>query len=159
MTESTPTCDEYSIEVPAPKDADNRKVPLDTKVMYNDSGDEFEVRRFTFSTGPYGPGWSVKVYDPSDGDQSEDRGNTLPLDFMYLEKPDSIKQLAEDLNRVWSAYDVSVRGFGDMPCHYDKNRGKYCNDCRLNSHGKMNCIDAMMADIVSRVNRLACDSE
>ena len=156
MTESTPTCDEYSIEVPAPKDADNRKVPLDTKVMYNASGDEFEVRRFTFSTGPYEPGWTVKVYDPSDGDTSYDRGNTLPLDFMHLEKPDSIKQLAEDLNRAW---DVSGKGCRYMPCYYDKDRGEHCNDCRLNSHGKMMCLDAMMADIVSRVNRLCGDAE
>lgn len=42
---------------------------------------------------------------------------------------------------------------------YDKDRGEYCNDCRLCSHGKMDCLDAMMADIVSRVNRLAGDSE
>lgn len=80
----------------------------------------------------------------------------LPANSMYLEKPDSLKQLAEDLNRAW---DVHGKGCMDMPCHYDKDRGEYCNDCRLCSHGKMNCLDAMMADIVSRVNRLAGDSE
>lgn len=159
MTDCVPTCSEYSIEVPAPKDAENRKVPLDTKVMYNDSGDEFEVRRLTFSTGPYNPGWFVKAYDPSDGDQSYDRGYTLPLGSMYLEKPDSIKQLAEDLNRAWDVGNAQEKGCRYMSCYYDKDRGAHCNDCRLNSHGKMTCFDAMMADIVSRVNRLAGDSE
>lgn len=152
----TPTCSEFSIEVPAPKDAENRKVPLDTKVMYNANGDELEVRWFTYSTGPYGPGWSVKVYDSSDGDPSDDRGYTLPLDSLNIEKPDSLKQLAEDLNRAWN---VHGKGCRDMPCRYDRDRGEHCNDCRLCSHGKLNCLDAMMADIVSRVNRLAGDSE
>ena len=72
------------------------------------------------------------------------------------ERPDSLKRLAEDLNRAWN---VHGKGYRDMPCHYDKDRGEYCNDCRLCSHGKMDCLDAMMADIVSRVNRLAGDSE
>lgn len=153
-----------TIEVMAPKDADGRNVPLDTKVMYDASGDEFEVRWFTFSTGPYGPGWHVKVYDPSDGDSSDDRGNTITLDFMHLEKPgsqkpDSLKQIAEDLNRSWDACNAHGKGCRYMPCYYDKDRGEHCNDCRLNSHGKMECFDSMMADIVSRVNRLAGDFE
>lgn len=88
MTDCVPTCSEYSIDVPAPKDAENRKVPLDTKVMYDASGNEFEVRWLTYSTGPYGQGWSVKAYDRSDGDSSDDRGYTLPLDSLNIEKPD-----------------------------------------------------------------------
>ena len=44
-----------------------------------------------------------------------------------------------------------------MSCYYDRNRGKYCNDCKLNKHGKGSCFDAMMADIINRVNRLAGD--
>ena len=37
MANYTPTCSEYSIDVPAPKDAEGRRVLLDTKVMYNES--------------------------------------------------------------------------------------------------------------------------
>ena len=138
-----------------PKDADGREIPLDTKVLYNYRGVAYEVNRFTF-------GFDVITHEAEWTAESYGTGDMvyhLPADSMYLEKPDSLKQLAEDLNRAWDAYDVSGRGLGDIPCHYDKNRGKYCNDCRLNSHGKMNCFDAMMADIVSRVNRLAGDSE
>lgn len=156
---SASTNDMNTISVMAPKDADGRNVPLDTKVMYNASGDEFEVRWFTFATGPYGPGWHVKVYDPSDGDSSDDRGHTITLDFMHLEKPDSIKQLAEDLNRAWDVGNAQEKGCRYMSCYYDKDRGAHCDDCRLNSHGKMACLDSMIADIVSRVNRLAGDSE
>lgn len=156
---SASTNDMNTIAVMAPKDADGRSVPLDTKVMYNASGDEFEVRWFTFSTGPYDPGWYVKVYDPSDGDSSDDRGYTIPLGSLNIEKPDSIKQLAEDLNRAWDVGNAQEKGCRYMSCYYDKDRGAHCNDCRLNSHGKMSCLDAMMADIVSRVNLLAGDSE
>lgn len=150
MADNVPTCSEFSIEIPAPKDAEGRNVPLDTKVMYKASGEEFKVRWFTYSTCPYGHGWSAKVYDPSD---------TIALEFLYLEKPDSIKQLAEDLNRAWGFGNAQEKGCRYMSCYYDNDRGAYCNDCRLNSHGKMNCIDVMMADIISRVNRLAGDSE
>lgn len=31
-----------------PKDATGRWIPLDTKVLYNDRGVEYEVNRFTF---------------------------------------------------------------------------------------------------------------
>lgn len=41
MANYTPTCSEYSIDVPAPKDAEGRRVLLDTKVMYNDAGVEY----------------------------------------------------------------------------------------------------------------------
>lgn len=149
---SASTHDGNTIPVMAPKDAKGRNVQLDTKLLYSDKGIEFEVDGFTFRSGTAAcdAEWLVEGFGP------ENMICSLPLDSMYLEKPDSLKQLAEDLNRVW---DVHGKGYGEMTCHYDKNRGKYCNDCRLNSHGKMNCLDAMMADIVSRVNRLAGDSE
>lgn len=150
------TQDRNTISVMAPKDAENHMVPLDTKVMYNANGDELEVRWFTFSTGPYGPGWSVKVYDQSDGDPSDDRGNTLPLDFMHLEKPDSLKQLAEDLNRMVNC----KRGY-DYPfpsCAYTGNVKSTCDGCKLKGSSDA-CSVAVLKDITARVNRLAGDSE
>lgn len=139
-----------------PKDATGREIPLDTKVLYNDRGIEYEVNRFMF-------GFDVSTHEVEWTAESYGTGDMvyhLPANSMYLEKPDSLKQLAEDLNRVWDAYDVHGKGYRDMPCYYDKDRGEYCNDCRLNSHGRSTtCFDAMMADIVSRVNRLCGDSE
>lgn len=142
--------------VKLPKDAEGRVIPLGTKVLYNDRGVEYGVNRFTF-------GFDVITHEAEWTAESYGTGDMvyrLPVNSMYLEKPDSLKQLAEDLNRAWDAYDVHGRGYRDMPCCYDKDRGKYCNDCRLNSNGKgATCFDAMMADIVSRVNRLAGDAE
>lgn len=149
----TPTCSEFSIEVPAPKDAENRKVPLDTKVMYNANGDELEVRWFTFSTGPYGPGWSVKVYDPSDGDPSDDRGNTLPLDFMHLNQPDSWEMLEKDLSRA-AKFDAVVAS-----CRYF-TAGR-CADCRM--HNGFTCgrrkTEQAFADVLERIRKLRGEGE
>lgn len=144
-----------TIEVMAPRDAKGRLVPLDVKVMYSESGIEYEVDTLLFERGTdtHDAGWTVRGCD-----HSSTMVYSFPLDSMYLEKPDSLKQLAEDLNRAWDAYDVHGKGYRDMPCYYDKDRGEYCNDCRLNTHGKTTCFDDMMADIVSRVNRLYIDS-
>lgn len=160
MTDCVPTCSEYSIDVPAPKDAENRKVPLDTKVMYDASGNEFEVRWLTYSTGPYGRGWSVKAYDRSDGDPSDDRGYTLPLDSLNIEKPDSLKQLAEDLNSMQTKHKANGSLYSKLACCYVGRLGatSTCNGCRLNC-GDKRCFEAMMEDITNRVNRLCGDAE
>lgn len=126
-----------------PNDAEGNVIPSNVKVMYEKDGTVRYVddliylaisKKWRVSSGPL-------ALRPSE---------------LYLNKPDSLKQLVEDLNRAW---DVSGKGCMYMPCYYDKDRGEHCNDCRLNSHGKMMCLDAMMADIVSRVNLLAGDSE
>ena len=141
-----------SIELP--KDAEGLEIPLDTVALYDDSGNAHSVRRFTYTTDfDLGDKWInswVLIVDDYKAAKPEQ---------MYLTQPDSLKQLAEDLNRAWDAYDVHGKGYRDMPCYYDKDRGEYCNDCRLNTHGKTTCFDDMMADIVSRVNRLCGDAE
>jgi hypothetical protein len=147
MADNVPTCSEFSIEIPAPKDAEGRNVPLDTKVMYKANGEEFKVRWFTYSTCPYGPGWSAKVYDPSD---------TIALDFLHLEKPDSLKQLAEDLNRMVNF----KRGYGysSSSCAYTGISGSTCDCCKFKDSSDM-CSFAVIKDIAARVNRLCGDSE
>ena len=80
-----------------PKDAEGREIPLDTKVLYNDIGVGYEVNRFTF-------GFDVITHEGEWTAESYGTGYMvyhLPANSMYLEKPDSLKQLAEDLNRAW----------------------------------------------------------
>lgn len=129
--------------VELPKDAEGREIPLDTKVLYDIDGGKHEVNFYSFA--PESGYWTVNIDMQSDSETHVTEG-------FHLHRPDSWEQLAEDLNRAWDVHGKRCR---EMPCHYDKDRGEKCNDCRLNSHGKMNCLDAMMADIVSRVNRLA----
>lgn len=160
MTECTPTCDEYTIEVPTPKDAENRRVPLDTKVMYNSDGVEYKVSGFIFDTSKFVSSWDVKCFtSPSD------LMYVYQLDSMYLEKPDSLKQLAKDLNSVQAKHDehygddeYSGNYYEGTPCVYAKRKKDSCTSCQF-FYGADTCFEKMMGDIVHRVNRLAGDSE
>ena len=151
----TSTCSDMFIEIVAPKDAENSKVPFDTKVMYDDKGIEYEVERFVFGTGLHGYGWGVECSLPP-----ENIVYKRPLDSMYLEKPDSLKQLAEDLNRIQTKHEANVSLYRELACCYVGRLGatSMCNGCRLNC-GDKRCFEAMMEDIIKRVNRLAGDSE
>lgn len=140
-----------TIPVMAPRDAENRMVPLDTKVLYNDKGIEFEVSSLIFGTSKYGVGWDVECFT-SDSDCIY----TRPLDSMYLEKPDSLKQLAEDLNRMVSC----KRGYGysSPSCAYMDNVESTCDGCKLKGSSDV-CSVAVLKDIAARVISLCGDSE
>ena len=143
------------MSVELPKDAEGREIPLDTVALYDDDGNVHSIRRFIYTND-----FDLNEKWINSWIAVADDYKVVKPEQMHLIRPDSLKRLAEDLNRAWDAYDVHGRGYTDMPCCYDKDRGKYCNDCRLNSNGKgTTCFDAMMADIVSRVNRLAGDAE
>ena len=138
-----------------PKDAEGREIPLDTKVLYNDRGAGYEVNRFMFGfdVGTHEVEWTAESYGTGD------MVYQLPVSSMHLERLDSLKQLARDLNRVRDAHDEHGKDYRDTTCAYDNNRGKYCNDCRLHNHNVgETCCEAMMDDIVSRVNSLYIDS-
>lgn len=145
-----------TIEVMAPRDAKGRLVPLDVKVMYSESGIEYEVDTLLFERGTdtHDAGWTVRGCD-----HSSTMVYSFPLDSMYLEKPDSLKQLMRDLNRVQDAHDERGKKYYETPVDYIQCQGKRCDDCRLHDHEMgETCFEAMMDDIVSRVNRLYIDS-
>lgn len=138
-----------------PKDATGRWIPLDTKVLYNDRGVEYEVNRFTFRFDVITREgeWTAESYGTGD------MVYRLPVNSMHLEKPDSLKQLMEDLNRVRDAHDERGKKYHETPVDYIQCQGKRCIECRLHNHKEgETCFDAMMDDIVSRVNRLYIDS-
>lgn len=139
-----------------PKDAEGREIPLDTKVLYNDRGVGYEVNRFTFGVDviTHEVEWTACSYG------TWDMVYHLPVNSMHLERPDSLKQLAEDLNRVRDAHDERGKKYHETPVDYIQCQGKRCDDCRLHNHeiGET-CFEAMMDDIVSRVNRLYIDSK
>lgn len=156
MTDCTPTCGDYAVEIAKPLDAEGKPIPLDTTLLYDRDGRGIVVNEFKFkiNTATRASSWiAVAAYEGA-----KNWGTFMPQS-LFIEKPDSIKQLAEDLNRAFDVGNAQEKGCRYMPCYYDNDRGAHCNDCRLNSHGKMDCLDAMIADIVSRVNRLCGDSE
>lgn len=139
-----------------PKDAEGREIPLDTKVLYNDRGVGYEVNRFTFGVDviTHEVEWTACSYGTGD------MVYHLPVNSMHLERPDSLKRLARDLNRVRDAHDEHGKDYRDTTCAYDNNRGQYCNDCRLHNHkAGETCFEVMMDDIISRVNSLYRDAK
>lgn len=95
-------------------------------------------------------GWTVELVT------AENNVRQVSLDSMYLEKPDSLKQLAEDLNRMVNC----KRGYGysSPSCAHTGNSGSTCDGCKLKDSSDI-CSVAVIEDIAARVNRLAGDSE
>ncbi len=65
---------------------------------------------------------------------------------LYLNKPDSLEQLADDIDRTLNHPDGLV-------CAYANRKKRECNGCKLSGH--LGCLKAFMSDISSRVHRLA----
>lgn len=152
MTDYGPTCGEYSIDVPAPRDAEGRKFPLDTEKLYDKEGVSYEVCGLVYRhmTAICENGWTVELVT------AENKVSQVPLDSMYLEKQDSLNQLAEDLNRMVNC----KRGYGysSPSCAYTGNSGSTCDGCKLKDSSDI-CSVAVIKDIAARVNRLCGDSE
>ena len=143
-----------SIELP--KDAEGREIPLDTKVLYNDRGVAYEVNRFTFGFDviTHEVEWTAEYYGAGD------MVYNLPANSMYLEKPDSLNQLVDDIERAQNACDHG--GLYVAACRYSGNIT--CNGCDCNPEidkfvGYGTCVGKMLGDIAKRINRLAGDSE
>lgn len=135
-----------SIEVPAPRDAKGRKVPLNTKVMYDDNGVEHSVCCLIFRnmTEICEAGWIVELAT------IENKIRQVSLDYMYLEKPDSLKKLLEDLDRA-----ANAERFGC--CAYAGRSERDCTSCIAASDRA--CIQPIMRDIAFRIRELVGDGE
>lgn len=84
----------------------------------------------------------------------------LPANSMYLEKPDSLKQLVDDIERAQHACDHN--GLYVAACRYSGNIT--CSGCDFNPEygtfvGYCTCVGKMLGDIATRINRLCGDSE
>lgn len=142
---SASTQDGSTIAVMAPKDAEGRKVPLDTKLLYSDKGIEYEVDGFTFRSGAAARDaeWLVEGFGP----EPENMIYSLPLDSMYLEKPDSWEKLEEDLDRCIKESDL---------CWYYNPSGQ-CNDCTISGNESRGCTSIVLEDIKKRIRKLRGD--
>lgn len=130
-----------SIELP--KDADGREIPLDTKVLYGDDGECFEVNRFTYSVVQTMPGlkWGV-VFMDCRYDYCSSFYLTPP------EPPDSWEKLEEDLDRAAKAEAFRA-------CRYANDKTRPCNECRfLNKKGLRFCNGKALAEILDRIHEL-----
>lgn len=135
-----------SIEVPAPRDAKGRDVPLNAKVMYDYNGVEYSVCCLIFrnQTEICEAGWTVELVT------AENKVRQVSLDYMYLEKPDSLKQLLKDLDRA-----ANAKGFAC--CAYVGRSERDCTSC-IAADDKA-CTQPIMRDIAFRIRELVGEDE
>lgn len=134
-------------QITLPKDAEGKDVPLDTETLYDEYGNQRRIVKFIYhndcETGA--KEWTVEY----------DNGVERFVSVMYLIQPDSLKQLAEDLNRAANYKKCSC--YRSPSCAYAGiNKGDDCDSCKLADLSDA-CLAAMIKDVTDRVNRL-CDA-
>lgn len=126
-----------------PNDADGNVIPSNVKVMYEKDGHVVRVDDFIHSI--VSKEWRIRmgsvVFNPSQ---------------LYLNKPDSLKQLAADLDRLANDPEMSA-------CTYLNRDKRNCCGCKfknsLDDFGNRNCTKPFLLDVAARVHRLCGDSE
>ena len=128
--------------VELPKDAEGREIPLDIEILYDETGNEYEVYHYKYPVRRTIPRrkWQVAVMDYIAHDVSDP----------YPTPPDSWEKLLEDLKAV---EDYGNSSHLDNPtCHYLKMAGKSCGKCKF--YVKASRIGEMCADTAYRTRGL-----
>lgn len=122
-----------------PKDAKGHEIPLDTKVLYDNDGNELRVKRVEFD--PLSKEWGF--YFPHD---LYPWGYSCPPEDVYLETPippDSWEKLEDDLSEISKG----------TVCHYfHKGNSSTCEGCPAAGTGL--CWPTTARDITSRIRKL-----
>lgn len=127
--------------VELPKDAEGREIPLDTEILYDENGNEYEVYYYKYSVRQTIPRrkWQVVIMDYIVHDVSD----------LCLTPPDSWEKLNENLQAVEVCGDSPE--LEDPACAYAHNVGKKCAECKLYAGDR---IVNMCKDIVPRIHKL-----
>ena len=120
--------------IPAPKDADGEVVPLTTKVMYDDSGEELTVRLICYRQSD--GGWVAELCRPCAAIMDT-------LIKFHLNRPDSWEKLEEDVQKV----------SGEGTCGYFG--AKACDDSCPAKRAPVSCLICVLKDAMRRAKALA----
>jgi hypothetical protein len=137
---------EKEMTVKLPKDGAGREIPLDTRVLYDEDGNEYEVYYYKYSVRQITPRheWQVVMTDYIAHDCSD----------TYIAPLDSWEKLDEDLHAVEVCGDSPE--LEDPACAYAHNIGKKCAECKLYAG---DCTINMCKDILDRIRGLRVRGE
>lgn len=134
-----------------PRDAEGKEIPLDTEVLYDESGDKLLIKRIEFDA--FKKEWRLAVRKDSTAIANLYRSPQR----VYLEKPatrDSWENLLEDL-------DNAAKGGDNAECCYMRREGievgTQCHGCMLYEREMGNFVDCSYlayADIAARIRKL-----
>lgn len=132
---------EEETAVELPKDAEGREIPLDTEILYDENGNEYEVYHYKYPVRQTIPRRKrqVVIMDYIVHDVSD----------LYPTPPDSWEKLDEDLQAVEVCGDSPE--LEDPVCAYAHNVGKKCAECKPYAG---DYIINMCKDIVPRIHKL-----
>lgn len=138
------------VNIELPKDADGNEVPLDTTILYEADGTPCEISHFEHYP---------RCNTPEEAWHIMKAGTDFyrRVSHLYLTPPDSLKQLADDLNRFVN-YKKSGCYYPTPSCSYAGHRGDTCDGCKLLDLADP-CLAAVLKDVAARVNRLCGDTE
>lgn len=124
--------------VEPPKDAEVKVIPLDTEVLYSQSGKVFEVEGFRYSLKAK-EWFAYGHYSGADGSGCGETESFL------LTPPDSWEKLEEDLDKCIEEGD---------PCMYYSPSGS-CLTCAKPDSETCGCTTAVFKSIKERIHKLA----
>ena len=126
-----------AIQITLPKDAEGKEVPLDTKTLYDEYGNQWNVAKFIYdlSGETTDSKWTVEYKN----------GVRRFISQMYLTQQDSWKKLEEDLDKCIS---------NDDSCYYYSKSGMCC-DCTIDSSSiDYKCDSLVFNSIKERIQKL-----
>lgn len=135
------------MNIELPKDAEGREIPLDTKVLYGDSGQAYEIETYCYAAHEDMPDhkWGALLFSKKSVELKSIRTTAL-----YLTPPDSWEELEEDLGRGADALNYEACAyFGKSACD--------CSSCIADKGGT--CERVVMRDIASRIRKLRGEGE
>lgn len=124
------------MSVELPRDAEGREIPLDTKVLYDLHGNEYEVAQYIYHArlAISRSIWDAKMLD----------GTIRYTTSLRLTPPDSWEKLEEDLDRCIAESDL---------CLYYSPSGQ-CRDCTICGDESIGCAATVLKDIKERIRKL-----
>lgn len=138
---------ESSEKITLPCDAGGREIPLDTKVLYDEKGNEQKVRQFVFPQCT--KHWVVDFESSVPFCLSRE----LPENYRLTSPDDSWDKLLDDL-------DNAAKGGDNAECLYmrreDIEVGEQCSGCRLYNADDVfsDCSCLAYANIADRIRKL-----
>ena len=122
-------------QITLPKDAEGKEVPLDTKLLYDEYGNQRRIVKFIYhndcETGA--KEWTVEY----------DNGVERFVSVMYLTQPDSWEKLYGDIDKC--VVENSI-------CMYFSKEGT-CKSCALRNESSA-CSPKVLGDILNRIRKL-----
>lgn len=124
-----------------PRDANGHVIPLDTKVLYDECGNEYEVSRYCCSVRQsiQDRVWEAVMLDTL----------TYYTSRLYLTPPDSWEKLEADLDRCIEANES---------CRYYSTSG-ICSKCTRPDNDGGGCTTVVFSDIKKRIRKLRGEGE